>query len=316
VYVPKGGNSRQRRVFNKAVDLAVAKKMQEQAGGITVTVPTTVPVAETHKKTLGKLERSNLEAYAGLAIAIWLAVVPMTWWLRCMLLLALSGIVLDVSWRHPWTFEWPWKRKLAIFVFATVLVIAPAIRPTVEDYKRGTVDAEPHLTFSITPGRTIVLDNSRGKSDVEDVRIQAIEYLVAPAPGPVKIVDHTTIGNDLELKPFTIKGGGKKDLNLDTQEYAILMIRDFNFRNGPDTPDSWTHFYGLRFTFTNAGTGIRYVHYMVISPFRNGPDIPEHPESFTMTTKAGEEPFPFNMLRAIKADCRAVWGNELPEYQP
>ncbi len=237
----------------------------------------------------------------------------MTWWLRCILLMVLSGFVFDVSWRHPWTFDWPWRRKLAVFAFATVLVVAPAIRPTIEEYKHGTVDAEPHLGFSITPGRTIVLDNSRGKSNLEDFHIQAIDYTMFGPSAGTKIVDRTTIGNDLEFTPFTVKSGRTKDLNLNTQEFSILGIRDFRTQ---DLTDSWTHFYCLRFSFTNAGTGMRYVHYMTITPFRNGPDIPEHPESFTTTAKAGQELFPFNMLHAIKADCRAVWGSELTEYQP
>lgn len=52
------------------------------------------------------LSRSSIEAYVGIAIAVVLAVQPMTWWLRIPLFLILVGVVADFGWRSPFTFRW------------------------------------------------------------------------------------------------------------------------------------------------------------------------------------------------------------------
>lgn len=176
-------------------------------------------------------------------------------------------------------------------------------------------DVEPHLLFSITPGRTVILDNSKGKSDISDVHIQAVEYLMGPPEEAVKIVRRRSVAGDLEDAPFTVKAGKTHDVNLNG--FGILEIKDFDPNNLHSFMEAWTHFYCLRFAFVNTGTNARYVHYMIVSPYRGGPDIPEHPERVASSSaKPGSDVFPFNMLQAIKADCRSMWGTELMEYQP
>jgi hypothetical protein len=52
---------------------------------------------------MARLERSSLEAYGGIAIAIVSAVFTLTWYIKFGLLLILAGIIIDLSWRSPWT---------------------------------------------------------------------------------------------------------------------------------------------------------------------------------------------------------------------
>jgi hypothetical protein len=49
------------------------------------------------------LERSTLEAYAGIGIAIITVVFPLTWWGKSLLLLVLALILVDLSWRSKQT---------------------------------------------------------------------------------------------------------------------------------------------------------------------------------------------------------------------
>ena len=78
-----GGNSHQRKIFATAV----AKKARELLAGDQAIQARSHHYPWSYRRETGKLERPNIEAYAGLGIAIWLAVVPMTWWLRCILLM-------------------------------------------------------------------------------------------------------------------------------------------------------------------------------------------------------------------------------------
>lgn len=177
------------------------------------------------------------------------------------------------------------------------------------------------LQFSINQDRTLILDNSLGKSELVDFHINALEVWlddVAFDKGDAKIKDSTQIGNDLNDTPFMLKAGEIKDISLLTPEYAIL-----EYNSQPTNqlqPLARTHYYCLRFLFLNAATGETFVHYMVISAYR-GPlglllAVGEHPETETHDDKNAATGFPFNIARAIKEHARNHWGTEYREYQP
>ena len=52
---------------------------------------------------MDKLGRSSVEAYGGIINGIIVAVLPMTWWLRCLLLLVVGALITDLSFRSPLT---------------------------------------------------------------------------------------------------------------------------------------------------------------------------------------------------------------------
>jgi hypothetical protein len=68
------------------------------------------------------MSRSSVEAYIFAIIAILLAVVPMTWWLRGLGLLALIPIACDLIWHSPITHQ-AGATKKAFFCVLTVIVI-------------------------------------------------------------------------------------------------------------------------------------------------------------------------------------------------
>lgn len=65
------------------------------------------------------LSRSSIEAYAGIALAIVLAVLPMTWWLRAALFIVLAVVVGHFLWRAPLAYRLP-KSVRSIVIVLTV----------------------------------------------------------------------------------------------------------------------------------------------------------------------------------------------------
>jgi hypothetical protein len=56
-------------------------------------------MSRRHGGETGELERSTIEAYVGIALAVVVGVFPLNWYLKCILLLILVGIICDVIWR-------------------------------------------------------------------------------------------------------------------------------------------------------------------------------------------------------------------------
>jgi hypothetical protein len=71
------------------------------------------------KRVLG---RPTVEAYGGMALAIVLGVVPMTWWMKCILLFVFFGLVVDLLARSEWTYGFSRKHKLFLCVVAALAV--------------------------------------------------------------------------------------------------------------------------------------------------------------------------------------------------
>lgn len=72
-------------------------------------------------KEVGVLGRSSIEAYAGITIAVLLALLPMTWWLRIVMFIVLSLVWCDFAWRSPATYTLPPRVRV---VFAAAVIIA------------------------------------------------------------------------------------------------------------------------------------------------------------------------------------------------
>jgi hypothetical protein len=77
----------------------------------------------TSKAGTKPLNRSSLEAYAGIVIGLVLALLPMTWWLRILLFLGLIFFTADFIWRSPFTFKWkPSVRRLFAAIAAAWII--------------------------------------------------------------------------------------------------------------------------------------------------------------------------------------------------
>lgn len=104
-----------------------------------------------------KLERSTIEFYIGLAVAIVTVVFPMTWWLRCLLLLALVGIVIDVSFRHPRIVGRHVLLKITACLMGVVIIVAVAWKPIREEYRQETATKSPEEpTAGVTQSPTSI----------------------------------------------------------------------------------------------------------------------------------------------------------------
>jgi hypothetical protein len=83
---------------------------------------------------MARIERSSIEAYAGIVIAIISVVFPMTWWIRGGLLLILVGIVIDLAWRSPWTEGFRSRYRIAIGLICLIILGVIAWRPLRKQY--------------------------------------------------------------------------------------------------------------------------------------------------------------------------------------
>lgn len=69
------------------------------------------------------LQRSSMEAYAGILIAALLALFTITWSFRVFLFLVLIFLCADFCWRSPFTLRWPKRARALICVLVVGLVI-------------------------------------------------------------------------------------------------------------------------------------------------------------------------------------------------
>jgi hypothetical protein len=101
------------------------------------------------------LDRSTAEAYAGVAIGLCAAVIPMTWWIRGALLALVAAIIIDLIVRSPWTNRWSKRPKIFLATSAIGLLIAASWRPIWEDF-RGPINPDVKLYF-VHPSRPAVV---------------------------------------------------------------------------------------------------------------------------------------------------------------
>ena len=69
-----------------------------------------------------------------MALAIVLGVVPMTWWMKCILLFVFFGLVVDLLARSEWTYGFSRKHKLFLCVVAALAVSAIGWKPVRQQY--------------------------------------------------------------------------------------------------------------------------------------------------------------------------------------
>jgi hypothetical protein len=79
-------------------------------------------------------ERTTLEAFGGIIIAVVLALVSMPWWGVAALLLALVTIVLDLSFHSPLTARFEHRSKIIVCVVAEALILVPGVRTVANQY--------------------------------------------------------------------------------------------------------------------------------------------------------------------------------------
>src|SRR5579871_1927357 len=79
-------------------------------------------------------ERTTLEAYGGIIIAIVLAMVQMPWWGEAALLLVLITIVLDLSFHGPLTARLERRSKIIVCMVSEALVLVPGVYTVANQY--------------------------------------------------------------------------------------------------------------------------------------------------------------------------------------
>jgi hypothetical protein len=108
-----------------------------------------------------KLERSSTEFYLAAGITILSVVLPMTWWLKCIFLLVVAGLWIDLVWRSQLTADWKWKRKAPIIAAGLAVLVATSWRAVRDDY-RGAEQPEVTLRFVHPASPMLALDNKSG----------------------------------------------------------------------------------------------------------------------------------------------------------
>ena len=93
--------------------------------------PAIVAAMET---SLTRLERATLEAYGSSAIAIFLAVLPMTWWFKVLLFALIASFLVDIAYRSPWTSGWSRRGKVALSVISVMIVATIGYWPVYNQY--------------------------------------------------------------------------------------------------------------------------------------------------------------------------------------
>jgi hypothetical protein len=83
------------------------------------------------------LSRSSIEAYIGIGLAIVLALVALTWWMKILLLLFLAYGIADISFRSPWTARFRWPVRCVVCVVGLLLLGATSWESVYGQFKLG-----------------------------------------------------------------------------------------------------------------------------------------------------------------------------------
>lgn len=104
------------------------------------------------------LERTSVEAYIFALLGLAAGAVPMTWYLRLILILAMFYIALDLIRRSPKTYLWPtWAKAMCIAAIASALG-AVGWKPIMEDY-RGVQPPDLGLFFGYSEAPALIITN-------------------------------------------------------------------------------------------------------------------------------------------------------------
>jgi len=94
-----------------------------------------------------KISRSTGEAYLGIAIAIFVAVFPVGWWVKVILMCIVGALAVDIVFRHPWTIGFHWLTRTLLAVLGIVFLAAISYKPIHKQYsddlKQDTSEPQP-----------------------------------------------------------------------------------------------------------------------------------------------------------------------------
>lgn len=169
-----------------------------------------------------KLDHSSVEFYLGAIITILSVVIPMTWWLRCLFLLIVAVIIIDLVYRSPLTINWSFKRKHFLATSGVLLVMAIGWRPIRDDYI-GTETPDLALQFVYPKSPMLRILN------VSNVTARQIKFTIAvwdidkpqeknPLQIPIQTFDfirpHLFGGNEGVFEPLVRSGVIKPGMRL------------------------------------------------------------------------------------------------------
>jgi hypothetical protein len=94
-------------------------------------------------------ERTTLEAFGGIIIAIAMAMVAMPWWAQALLLLALVTLVIDISFHAPVTARLAHGSKIIICVVSEAFILLIGVRIVANQYHVQTSHEDLRASFFI-----------------------------------------------------------------------------------------------------------------------------------------------------------------------
>ena len=183
----------------------------------------------------------------------------------------------------------------------------------------------PKLKISLSSGkrtdRTLTLDNSKDESALRNFIINGLGYYLdmrGVANSQAKIEDRYVIPGPLNFKPFDVKAGEIKRIDLNEGRYGIGIHMHDVTDGGGRAFDDMRHYICLRLLFTKDDTAETFVHYVVLSPYGDLFLVAEQPENSGggVPQKPGEEGWPYSIVRVIKENAREFYGMQYREYQP
>jgi hypothetical protein len=121
-------------------------------------------------------ERSTLEAFGGIIIAIVLAMVSIPWWGAAALLLALVTIVLDLSFHSPLTARFEHRSKIIVCVVAQALILVPGVPTVANRYHAAASHEDLQASFFIEmrDASTFSVESSLFNQGLEPVSVTSI----------------------------------------------------------------------------------------------------------------------------------------------
>ncbi len=122
----------------------------------------------------GKLSRSSIEAYIAIAIAILLAVFPMTWYLRLFLFVVLAVVCVDFCWRSPPTYNRNGLLKVMLCAIVVGVVMWTGVGNVMDAYKETRFP--PHVAYMLQWGEAPEGNGCYFKIDGNQVKRYASQY--------------------------------------------------------------------------------------------------------------------------------------------
>jgi len=99
------------------------KKPQKKPRATPGTILPELKIKKPPAKIKKPLDRFRLESYGCAILTIFLVLLPVTWYVKCIFLAAIAAMVSDLTWNSPVAMRWSRSRKLLRWV-AAVAVLA------------------------------------------------------------------------------------------------------------------------------------------------------------------------------------------------